>query len=115
MNPMSAPVLLEQVISSRAVADARIRLRYQFVARGKEAHGVADRKEVFVGQYVRTGQRHEFDESQRKPVLRSEQNQRPNFVFVHAAHQDAVELDAFEAGGDGRANPRQRPNSNRHR
>jgi hypothetical protein len=95
--------VLELVIFGGAPAEVVGRLRDEFILAFEDLDGFLDGEEVGWGEDVGRGERHEFDEAEREVMFGGEEDERPDFVFVDAAHEDAIEFDAFEAGVDGGA------------
>jgi len=97
----------KQIVPGRPVAEPAVGLVNQFVVLGEQAHGLADWQEIFLGQNIRSRQGHQFNETQRQSVFRRKQYQRPQFLFIHATHEDAVQFHAPKSGGQCRANTRE--------
>ena len=57
------------------------------------------RKFFSVNTSVRV-KRHQLNQSQRQAVFGGKQDERPEFLFVHAAHEHAIQFHAVESGGD---------------
>ena len=51
-------------------------------------------------EHLARAYRHHLDETEKQIALRREFDQRHQLVLISAAHQDGVQFDLLEAGGD---------------
>ena len=72
------------------MTEPAIGLRDQFIFFGKQLHDFGHGQKIFIGQHIGRSQWHQFDEAQRQTMFGGEQDERPEFRLVHAAHQHAI-------------------------